>query len=86
MQLFQMQPQIQHVYQVHLLLHGDIIPQQHHDCFRINADAATQHVPSIDQELMFYVSYLSTEMDIHGGVGSGVPREGWHFEEKILNF
>ena len=41
-----------------------------HDCFsRINADAATQHVPSIHQELISYISYLSTKMDIHSDVG-----------------
>ena len=28
-----------------------------------------QHVPSIDQELISYISYLSTKMDIHSDVG-----------------
>ena len=27
------------------------------------------HVPSIDQELISYISYLSTKMDIHSDVG-----------------
>ena len=41
-----------------------------HDCFsRVDADAATQHVPRIDQELISYISYFSTKMDIHSDVG-----------------